>query len=160
MATAFLNERSAGRIVAGHPWVYATDLLRFEGKAEDGKEIAVRGPRGAWVGVGFYNGKSKIPIRILSRKRAPLDEAFFAARLKAAVERRRGADGKLPAACRLVWSEADFLPGLVVDWYGGGLVIQTLTRAMDERRDLLVSALGRMLSPDVVVERKDVIYDI
>lgn len=156
MATAFLVERCMGRILAGHPWVYASDLLRIEGKPEDGKEIAVRGARGAWVGVGFYNGKSKIPVRIFSRKRAALDETFFRARLERAIARRRDAEGRLPSACRLVWSEGDFLPGLVVDWYAGGVVLQTLTRAMDDRREFWVAALRDLLAPEVIVERNEV----
>ncbi|MCC7518633.1 MAG: class I SAM-dependent rRNA methyltransferase [Verrucomicrobiae bacterium] len=155
MATAFLTERSLGRIVAGHPWVYASDLLRVEGKPEDGKEIAVRGSRGAWIGVGFFNGKSKIPIRILARRRVPLDEAFFRTRIAQAVARRRDGEGRLPSACRLVWSEGDFLPGLIVDWYAGGAVFQTLTRAMDDRREWLVATLRTLLDPDVIVERNE-----
>lgn len=145
-----------GRILAGHPWVYASDIQRTEGKPEDGKEIALRGPRGVWVGVGFYNGKSKIPVRILSRKRVPLDEEFFRERIAQAIARRRGADGKLPSGCRLVWAEGDFLPGLVVDWYAGGVVVQTLTRAMDDRQGFLVETLRSLLEPEVVVERNEV----
>ena len=156
MATAFLGERSMGRILAGHPWVYASDIMRTEGKPEDGKEIEVRGPRGVWVGVGFYNGKSKIPVRILSRKRVPLDEEFFRDRITQAITRRRDAEGKLPSGCRLVWAEGDFLPGLVVDWYAGGVVVQMLTRAMDERRDFLVATLRALLGPEVIVERNEV----
>src|SRR3990167_6792465 len=81
MAVAFLKERSLGRIVAGHPWVYESDIARMEKAPGDGEEITVRTGLGKYVGNGFYNSKSRIPIRIFSRSREKLDEGFFRKRI-------------------------------------------------------------------------------
>ncbi len=154
MAGAFLKEQSLGRILAGHPWVYSSDVLKVEKAPEDGGEILVRTPDGGYVGNGFYNSKSRIPIRILSRSKEKLDADFFRRRILEA--RTLRADPELPNACRLVWSEADFLPGLVVDRYDDALVMQTLTLAMDQRKDEIAGVLREVFNSELIVERNDV----
>ncbi len=164
MSNAFLRERSLGRIMSGHPWVYASDILRTDGGVEDGAEVTVRSAQGVLVGTGFANSKSKIPVRIFSRKAEELDKVFFRRRILAARDWRRSAvvssglplaaDG-LPEGCRLFWSEADFLPGLIVDRYGDALVIQTLTLGLDQRREILLDLLQEIFQPSLMVERND-----
>src|SRR5690349_5768588 len=113
MGAVFLKDQALGRIIAGHPWVYARDVLKTEKAPEDGAEITVRRADGAYVGTGFYNAKSRIPVRIFSRSKDKLDELFFKKRiLEAKAYREQAAGGSLPEAYRLIWSEADFLPGL------------------------------------------------
>ena len=80
MPVAYLKDRNLGRIVAGHPWIYATDILRTEKTPADGEEITVRSANGNYVGNGFYNSKSQIPIRIFSRSKEKLDVDFDPAR--------------------------------------------------------------------------------
>lgn len=155
MSVAFLKDRCLSRILAGHPWVYAADILRVEKAPKDGDEIMVRTATGGYVGRGFYNATSRIPIRIVSRSKNSLNEAFFLKRLQDAIALRRGASSVLPEACRLVWSEADFLPGLVVDSYGEQLVIQTLTLAMEQRLEMLTGLLRELLPIKGILERND-----
>src|SRR6185503_21321340 len=92
------------------------------------------------VGSAIYNSKSQIVARRFSRRKQGLDLDFFQRRIEQAVEyrRRRNIDPKL---CRLVWSESDGLPGVIVDRLGDYLVLQTLTLAMDQRKELIVRAL-------------------
>ena len=172
MSGAFLKERCLGRIFAGHPWIYESDIQRFDKPPADGGEIIARTVTGGFVGAGFYNSKSKIPIRLYSRtKGEKLDETFFRQRLLAAKELRAasvshvgpplaGVPGSSPGAdrssFRLVWSEGDFLPGLIIDRYDDAWVIQTLTLAMDQRKDMIVSLLKQLFDAKAVMERNDV----
>jgi 23S rRNA (cytosine1962-C5)-methyltransferase len=111
------------------------------------------------LGTGMYNARSQIVARRFSRQRQDLDLDFFQRRLAQAIEYRlrRKSD---PLTCRLVWSESDGLPGLIIDRYGAAFVVQTLTMAMDQRQDLIVEALKveaeKLAGPDyVIVERND-----
>jgi len=215
VSAAFIKQQSLGRILAGHPWVYTADIFKIEKPPPDGGEITLRTSDGAYVGNGFYNSRSRIPIRIFSRSKEKLDETFIRKRILEAVELRKSAYSRplipsaagrnpryaggsrlaeasgvarvgeaselrsyddpsalihsisptlnsepgtrnLPSVCRLVWSEADFLPGLVVDRYGDTLVIQTLTLAMDQRKELIVGVLRELFQPGSIIERNDV----
>ena len=164
MAVAFLKDHSLGNILAGHPWVYLADILLVENPPEDGGEITIRTAQGAYLGNGFYNSKSRIPIRIYSRSKEKLDEAFFRKRLLAAKNLRDDVlqsskpdnGAATPDVYRWVWSEADFLPGLVVDRYGDACVIQTLTLAMEQQKRLFVDLLREIGRAEVVIERNDV----
>lgn len=117
MAVAFLKERNLGRILAGHPWAYAADILRVEKSPMDGGEITVRTTNGDYIGNGFYNSKSRIPIRIFSCSREKLDESFFRRRF---LEAKSFRENILPSfisnVYHMVWSEADFLPGVIISF--------------------------------------------
>lgn len=155
MTKITLKKHCLGRIIAGHPWIYSSDIKGAAEDVENGSQVEVVAPDGEFLGTGFYNSRSKIPVRILSRTNENLDKAFFRRRIEEAILLRRRA-GVAGAAYRAVWSEADFLPGLIVDVYGSACVIQTLTLAMDERKELLVELLRELLDAEVVVERNDV----
>ena len=105
------------------------------------------------IGSAIYNSKSQIVARRFSRRRQELDADFFARRIAQAVE-YRSRRGVNPQLCRLVWSESDGLPGVIVDRYGDQLVLQTLTLGMDLRKDLIVAALQK-LAPRCIIERND-----
>jgi 23S rRNA (cytosine1962-C5)-methyltransferase len=156
MGAAFLKEQCLGRIISGHPWIYSTDILRIEKAPENGEEIIVRTHEGAYVGNGFYNDKSRIPIRIFSRNKEKLDKTLFQKRIVAAKKMREDIFGSLPEAVRMVWSEADFLPGLIVDRYGETIVFQTLTLGMDQRKQIIVDVLKDVCGISSVIERNDV----
>jgi 23S rRNA (cytosine1962-C5)-methyltransferase len=156
---AFLKNQPLGRILAGHPWIYESDVLKLEKPPKDGSEIIIRTANGGFVGTGFYNSKSKIPIRIFSRlKDQKLDASFFREKILAARRLREeiSGSGKLPECCRLIWSEADFLPGLIVDKFGDVLVVQTLTLALDMRKEEITRALKDVFHPAAIMQRNDV----
>ena len=130
------------RIYHGHDWVFSGEVLKAFGKPEDGDVISLKDGRDHLIGSAIYNSKSQIVARRFSRRKQDLDLDFFQRRIAQAIEyrERRGID---PRLCRLVWSESDGLPGVIVDRYGDNLVLQTLTLAMDQRKELIVRALRR-----------------
>ncbi len=152
MAGLVIKPRS--RILHGHDWVYSSEVLKAFGNPQDGDVVSLKDGRDQLLGTAIYNSKSQIIARRISRQRQTLDLDFFQRRLKQAVDyrARRGLD---PRLCRLVWSESDGLPGVIVDRYGDHLVVQTLTLAMDQRKALIVEALQALLKPVSIVERND-----
>ncbi len=112
-----------------HPWIYRGEIAGFEGAPEAGGPVTVADGAGAFVGRGFYNLRTSLACRILTRRDEEIDAAWFAGRIGEAVAYRRSR-GLAGEAHRLVWSEGDGLPGLVVDRYGDVIVVQCLTLGM------------------------------
>ncbi len=111
-------------------------------------------PRGRLIGVAHYSSTSQITLRLLSGRPEPIDKTFFLRRITTAIaHRERVVQGS--NACRLVFSEGDLLPGLIVDRYGPYLVIQTLSQGMERSRDLIAHCLTELLSPAAIVARND-----
>src|ERR1700677_356961 len=123
------------RILHGHDWVYTSDVLKAFGDPKDGDVVSLKDGRDHLLGSAIYNSKSQIVARRFSRQRQFLDPDFFERRIAQALyyRKRRNVD---PRLCRLIWSESDGLPGLIVDRYGDTLVLQTLTLAMDLRKEI------------------------
>lgn len=142
------------RILHGHDWVFSSEVLKAFGKPADGEVISLKDGRDHLVGSAIYNSKSQIVARRFSRRKQDLDLDFFKRRISQAAEyrARRQIDQKL---CRLVWSESDGLPGVILDRYGDYLVLQTLTLAMDQRKDLIVQALTDVFGAVTIIERND-----
>lgn len=138
----------------GHDWVYSSEVLKAWGQPQDGAVIVVKDGKDRLLGSAIYNSKSQIIARRFSRQKQDLDADFFQRRIQQAVQyrERRGVNNE---AARLVWSESDGLPGLIVDRYGKHLVVQTLTLAMEQRLDLIVAALQSILNPESIIERND-----
>ena len=158
MAGIIVKPRS--RILHGHDWVYGSEILKTFGDPENGSIISIRDGRDRLLGTAIYNSRSQIVARRFSRQRQELDLDFFQRRLAQAIEYRKRRRMDL-RACRLVWSESDGLPGLIIDRYGEVFVLQTLTLAMDQRLPLIVEALkkeaGELMAGAkfVIVERND-----
>ena len=154
LPTLLLKPGEADRIVAGHPWIYQGSILRQSQLPADGALVQVKDHRQRLLGIGFYNSKSKLHVRMLAPERVPIDTAFFNQRFGEALELRRR---HLPNATsfRVVNAEGDGLSGLIIDQYEDVLVIQTSSRGMDDRKSLLVSALTKRLQPRAIVERND-----
>src|SRR2546428_86533 len=139
MAGLVVNRRA--RILQGHEWVFSGEVLKVFGRPNDGDVISLKDGKDPLIGSAIYNSKSQIVARRFSRRRQDLDIDFFRRRIAQASEYRdrRSVD---PNLRRVVWSESDGLPGVIIDRYGDHLVLQTLTLAMDMRKDLLVEARG------------------
>lgn len=152
MGTLTIKPRS--RIFHGHDWVYTTEVANFIGQPEDGSVVTLKDPKGRSLGSAIYNSKSQIIARRFSRHRQKLDEDFFVRRIQQALEyrQRRNVAGN---AFRVVWSESDGLPGVIIDQYGPVVVVQTLTLAMDLALPLLTAAILKVLQPSVIIERND-----
>src|SRR4051794_39793844 len=154
LPTVLLRPGEADRIVAGHPWVYHGSVLRLTQPAADGELVQVKDHRQRLIGVGVYNSKSKINVRVLAPERVELDQAFFEMRIRKALEVRQR---YLPGASsfRVVNAESDFLSGLIVDKYEDVLVVQTSSLGMDQRKPLIIAALQEIFSPRAIVERNE-----
>lgn len=126
-----------------HPWIFKGEVADVT-DVEPGEAVTVVDATGGFVGRGLYNPRPALCCRIFTRRDEPVDAAFFGRRLASALALRRRA-GVAPDLGRLVWSEADELPGLVVDRYGPVLVVQCLTLGLARRRRELVAALRAIL---------------
>jgi 23S rRNA (cytosine1962-C5)-methyltransferase len=155
LPTVLLKPGEADRIIAGHPWIYAGEILRLAAPAADGDLVQVKDHRQRLLGVGWYNSKSKIQVRVLAPDRVDVDEKFFADRIRAALAIRQR---YLPTATsfRVVNAESDFLSGLIVDKYEDVLVVQISALGMDRRKAQIVAALQTIFSPRAIIERSDV----
>ena len=128
------------RILHGHDWVFSSEVLKVFGKPADGDVISLKDGKDHLIGSAIYNSKSQIVARRFSRRKQDLDLDFFKRRITQAAEYRARRRVE-PRLCRVVWSESDGLPGLIVDRYGDCFVMQTLTLAMDLRKDLIADAI-------------------
>jgi 23S rRNA (cytosine1962-C5)-methyltransferase len=152
MATVIIRPRA--RVFHGHDWVHDNEVLKVTGNPEDGAVVGLKDQRDRFLGSAIYNSRSKIPARRFSRQRQDLDADFFRRRMTMASEYRDKL-GLDPRARREVWSESDGLPGLILDRYNDCVVLQTLTLAMDQRKDLIADAIEEILKPVCIVERDD-----
>lgn len=155
-ARLILNKGVRHRILAGHPWVFATEVDRVEGKAEDGGTIEIRSSKGQSLGSAIYNSKSQIVARRYAREIVALDAALLDQRLDAALAyREQLAPSRPRTARRLVWSESDDLPGLIVDRYDDVLVVQMLTLAMARREEIIAGLLRKKTGCTIILSRND-----
>ena len=155
LPTVIVRPGEADRLVAGHPWLYHGAGLRLTQPATDGQLVQVKDHRQRLLGVGFYNSKSKINVRMLASERIEINEAFFEERIRTALAVRQK---HLPHATsfRVVNAESDFLSGLIVDKYEDVLCVQISALGMDIRKAMIVAALQKIFSPRAIMERSDV----
>lgn len=150
--TVQLQKSGTRRVLSGHPWVYDNEIHGKLPPRADGSAVVLQDAAGRLLGSGLWNSRSKIIWRRFSRERAELDAPLIEQLLAAAVQRRKP-DG---AVCsRLVWSESDSLPGLIVDRYGDLLAVQVLTLGMEQRLEVVLDVLQRLLTPREIVLRND-----
>jgi 23S rRNA (cytosine1962-C5)-methyltransferase len=142
------------RLFHGHVWVYGTEIKARLGDPQPGDVVTLQDIRGKQIGSAIYNPQSQISARLFSYRRQDLDAGFFKRRIERAMNLRRAAGVDLNL-CRLVWSESDGLPGVVVDRYGDYLVLQTLTLAMAQRQEMIIEALREILAPKGIVQRNE-----
>ncbi len=152
--TLTLRARDARRVAGGHPWVFDGAIESETPSIEDGAIVRVEDASHRLLGVGPYNGKSRIRARILAREPVAIDAAFFERRIRAALAVRARA---LPEATsyRVLNSESDLVSGLIVDRYEDVLVLQIASLGLEQRKGAIVAALEKVLSPRAILERSD-----
>jgi 23S rRNA (cytosine1962-C5)-methyltransferase len=148
-----IGKRGAARIRNGHLWVYRSDVLDVK-DVPAGAITAVRDEHNTLIGKAFYSTHSQIALRFLARGNLVVDDAFFEKRLRDA-DQLRSRLRVDPNVSRRVYSEADFLPGLIVDRYGEYLVIQSLTQGADRLQPVLAAMLQARYHPRSIVFRND-----
>ena len=145
-----LKPNVKARALLGHPWVFANEVEALLSSESDGELVECRDRGGRFLGVGLYNSRSQIVWRRLSRDRVALDEAYLRGALARALSRRAP-----DSVQRLVWSESDDLPGLVVDRFGDILVVQVQTLALEKRSALIGDLLSELTGAKDIVFRND-----
>ncbi len=155
MAVVHLARGRQKRVLQGHPWIFQSEVEKVHGNFEPGDTVTVVDGRGHPLGKGYINPRSQIIVRIWTNKDEPIDRAFLQRRLERAWAYRQRL---LPdtSMCRVVFGEADFIPGLIVDKFGDILVIQTLALGIDRWLPEIVEILQEMLHPRGIYERNDV----
>jgi len=154
LPTVILKPGEADRVIAGHPWIYQGSIIRLTHPAADGELVQVKDHRQRFIGVGFYNSKSKINVRVLSPERIEVTKAFFLERIRAALAVRQR---HLPDATsfRVVNAESDFLSGLILDKYEDVFVLQTSSLGMDQRKPMILDVVQELFAPRAIVERNE-----
>ena len=154
MVVITLKRGEEKRILLGDPWIYDNEIAKWKGEYEPGDIVEVQDSHGRFIGRGYVNPHSKIRVRLMTRKREEVNGAMVKKRIQNAWDYRQlVAD---PQACRVVFTEADLLPGLIVDKFGDYLCIQTMSLGIEKFRDDIISALHEIIHPKGIYERNDV----
>ena len=158
-----ITPKGEAALTGGHPWVYEGEVTAVDGAVEDGGLVDVVSRRGSWLGCGFYNSRSKIRVRLVSRNaNDDFSDAFWERRIRYAWEYRKTVMGETDSrCCRVIFGEADLFPGLTVDRFESVLVTQTLSLGMERIKSRLFPLLAKVLREDGqdirgIYERNDV----
>ena len=151
MKTVRVNKRGADRVRQGHLWIYQSDLVDVD--AGGGSIVWVKDERGNFIGQALFSDRSQIALRFLTQSNEEIDREWWRRRITDAAGRRH-----IPPdtnAYRLIYSEGDLLPSLIVDRYDDVLVVQTLSQGTDAIKPLLIEILVEQFNPRAVIERND-----
>ena len=152
MERVVVDKAAENSLASGHLWIFSNEVQERPQHLPAGELVEVHGARGAFLGIGYINPKSLIMVRILTRRRIAVDEAFFAKRISNALKWR---EGRFGGSFRIVNAESDFLPGLIIDKYEDALAIQMLTWGMEQQKETIIAASERVLSPKAIVLRNE-----
>ena len=143
------------RLRAGHCWVYAGEIAKITAEAADGDPVDIRDHKERFLGRGLLNRTSQISVRRFTTQKEEIDQTFFRRRLEAALAYRQRV---LPdtTTFRVVFSEGDLLPGLILDKYGDHIVLQALTLGIDQRKAWIAEIARDLFQPKAIIERSDV----
>jgi len=154
MLKVYLNKGEEQRILEGHPWVFSNEVKGFDGEIKAGCICDVYSFNERFIGRGFFNSNSKIMVRILSKSQEEIDKEFFRNRIISANQFRVSMG--LSDNYRVIFSESDGIPGLIVDKYASYLVIQIMSLALENYKQDLIDILVDLFKPIGIYERSDV----
>lgn len=140
-----------------HPWVFSGALDKVKGKPQNGDVVRVVDANGEFLAYGYYNGQSRVAIRLIEwNEEITIDADWYGQRIKTAIDGRSHLlKDKNTTASRLIFSEADFLPGLIVDRYGDFLSVQILSSGIEKAKNIVINALVKLLQPKGIFDRSD-----
>ena len=148
-----MNRKAAGRVAAGHPWIFQSDVVETGGAAP-GDAVRVVDPANRLLGTAHYSAASQITLRMLDSNATEIGRDFFRARI-AAAQAHRDRVVRQTNAYRLVHAEADRLPALIIDRYGDCFVVQTQNQGMDRAKEEILAVLDELYAPRAMVLRND-----
>lgn len=157
MIDVILKKGKEKAVLQKHPWVFSGAIDRVKGKPANGEVVKLLDARGAFMAYGFYNAQSRVALRLLEwNEDVVINEAWWRAKIATAVEARQFIlePGKTDT-CRLVFSESDYLPGLIVDKYADHLSLQILTSGIENIKPIIIDELQKLLKPASIFDRSD-----
>ena len=157
MIDVILKKGKEKAVLQKHPWVFSGAIDRVKGKPANGEVVKLLDAKGAFMAYGFYNAQSRVALRLLEwNEEVVINEAWWRARIATAVAARAFIlqDG-LTDTCRLVFSESDYLPGLIVDKYADHLSLQILTSGIENIKPIIIDELQKLLKPASIFDRSD-----
>ncbi|MES2278423.1 MAG: class I SAM-dependent rRNA methyltransferase [Bacteroidota bacterium] len=157
MIDVILKKGKEKAVLHRHPWVFSGAIEKVKGKPANGDVVRLADAKGAFLAYGFYNDQSRVAVRLLEwDENTTINDEWYRARVVQAVESRAHllAD-KNTDTCRLIFSEADYLPGLIVDKYAGYLSVQVLTSGMEQVMPVIIDELQKLLKPAGIFDKSD-----
>lgn len=154
MGKVYLKEKEERRVKAGHLWIFNNEIASVEELQENGEIVDIYTWGQKFIGRGYYNRHSLIAVRLLTYQKETIDADFFSSRIQPAIQNRKKLYPQLDSY-RLIYSEGDLLPGLIVDKYADYLSVQLLTLGMEKMSDFILKALVELLNPRGIILRND-----
>jgi len=157
MIDVILKKGKEKAVLQKHPWVFSGAIERVKGKPANGDVVRLLDAKGAFMAYGFYNDQSRVALRLLEwDENVAIDEAWWRNRIAVAVAARQAIleDG-VTDTCRLIFSESDYLPGLIVDKYADHLSLQILTSGIENIKPIIIDELQKLLNPASIFDRSD-----
>ncbi len=157
MIDVILKKGKEKAVLHRHPWVFSGAIERVKGKPANGDIVRLTDAKGDFMAYGFYNDQSRVALRLLEwDENVAVDEQWFRDKVALAVESRSNIliDG-VTNTCRLIFSESDYLPGLIVDKYAGHLAVQILTSGIEKMMPVIIEELQRLLKPESIFDKSD-----
>ena len=154
--TLYVKKGFEKAIYDGHPWIYKNAIDRVRGDYGPGDLVEIKDWRGKFLGIGYINPASYISARILTRKKEDIDRRFWRKRLERALDFRKKLNIDALDAYRLVFSEADFMPGLIIDKFNDYLVMQVLTLGMERLKETIVGIIVDLLPVKGIYQKNDI----
>lgn len=155
MTTIHLLSGTQKRNAEGHPWIYRNQIERIDGQAVDGDAVDVVDSKGHYLGTGVYNGRSMITIRLVTRHHEPIDEPLIIRRVQEAIAYRRLFDRPDTDCRRLIFAEADRLPGIIADQFGPVVVLQNLSLGMERFLPAIADTIIAAVAPQTLILKND-----
>lgn len=157
MIDVILKKGKEKAVLQRHPWVFSGAIEQVKGKPANGDIVRLVDAKGGFMACGFYNDQSRVAVRLLEwDENIEVDENWFRSKVALAVASRSNilADGNTNT-CRLIFSESDYLPGLIVDKYAGHLAVQVLTSGIQNLLPVIIDELQRLLDPESIFDKSD-----
>jgi 23S rRNA (cytosine1962-C5)-methyltransferase len=156
MIDVILKKGKEKAVLQRHPWVFSGAVEKVKGKPANGDVVQLLNAQGEFMAYGFYNDQSRVTLRLLEwNKEVQINEAWFREKVATAVKSRDSILAKGTNTCRLIFSESDYLPGLIVDKYAGHLAVQVLTSGIQNVMPVIIDELTNLLNPESISDKSD-----
>lgn len=156
MVDIILKKAKEKAVLQRHPWVFSGALAQVKGKPQNGDVVKVLDADADFLAYGYYNDQSRVAVRLLDwDENSTIDEQWWKAKIEAAIKAREHLQNNDSTTCRLIFSEADYLPGLIVDRFGDYLALQILTSGIEKVKETIVNTLSTLLNVKGIIDKSD-----